>query len=236
MQQQAYSGADNLEVMSEAANYNRFLLDLVRGHARNGGRVLDFGAGGGQFALPLAELGFDVTALEPDDLLRNSLRGRISAVSGAEELADGSFQCIYTLNVLEHIPDDVGALRQLRRKLTNGGTLLIYVPAFPLLYTSMDTKVGHVRRYTRRTLVATVHAAGFTVESCCYVDSLGFFATLLFKVGDNGAGDINRRALRLYDRAIFPVSRIIDRVTRRWFGKNLLLIARPVGGDVTMAA
>ncbi len=75
MQQQAYSGADNLEMMSEAENYNRYLLDLVRSHASRGGRVLDFGAGGGQFALPLAQLGFDVTALEPDDLLRSRLNG-----------------------------------------------------------------------------------------------------------------------------------------------------------------
>jgi len=227
MQQQAYSGAENLEVMSEAENYNRFLLDTVRSHVRTGGRILDFGAGGGQFALPLAELGFEVTALEPDDLLRNRLHGRIPAVAGPDELADGSFHCIYSLNVLEHIPDDVAALTQLRSKLTTGGTLLIYVPAFPLLYTSMDAKVGHVRRYTRRTLIAAVRTAGFTVESCSYVDSLGFFATLLFKVGDNGSGDINRRALQLYDRAIFPVSRVFDLVTRRWFGKNLLLIARP---------
>jgi SAM-dependent methyltransferase len=234
-QQQAYGGADNLEVMSEAENYNRYLLDLVRSHARRDGRVLDFGAGSGQFAVPLAELGFDVTALEPDDALRGRLRGRVAAVADPDELTDQSFQCIYTMNVLEHIPDDVAALRRLRAKLASPGILLIYVPAFRLLYTSMDAKVGHIRRYTRGSLVAAVRAAGFAVERCAYVDSLGFFATLLFKVTDNGRGDINRRALRLYDRAIFPVSRIIDRVTGRWFGKNLLLIARPDPGGVRMA-
>jgi SAM-dependent methyltransferase len=236
MQQQAYTGVDNLEVMSEAENYNRYLLGLVRRHARSDGRVLDFGAGSGQFALPLAELGFDVTALEPDALLRSRLPGRVAAVADPDELADRSFQCIYTLNVLEHIPDDVAALRRLRSKLASGGTLLIYVPAFPVLYTSMDAKVGHLRRYTRRTLMAAVGAAGFAVESCAYVDSLGFFAALLFKVADDGAGDINRRALRLYDRAIFPISRLIDRLTGRWFGKNLLLIARADGDGVRMPA
>jgi SAM-dependent methyltransferase len=234
LQQQAYSGVDNLEVMSEAENYNRYLLGLVRSHARSDGRVLDFGAGAGQFALPLAELGFDVTALEPDELLRGRLHGRIAAVADPDELPDRAFQCIYTLNVLEHIPDDVAALRRVRTKLRSDGTLLIYVPAFPLLYTSMDAKVGHLRRYTRRTLLAAVRAAGFAVERCAYVDSLGFFAALVFKIGDRGAGDINRRALRLYDRAVFPLSRIIDRLTGRWFGKNLLLIARPDGGDVRM--
>jgi SAM-dependent methyltransferase len=236
MQQQAYSGVDNLEVMSEAENYNRYLLGLVRRHARNDGRVLDFGAGSGQFALPLADLGFDVTALEPDELLRSRLHGRVAAAADPDELPDRSFQCIYTINVLEHIPDDVAALRRLRTKLTSSGTLLIYVPAFPVLYTSMDAKVGHLRRYTRATLVTAVRAAGFAVESCEYVDSLGFFAALLFKIIDSGAGDINRRALRLYDRAIFPLSRIVDSVTGRWFGKNLLLIAHADGDGVRMPA
>jgi SAM-dependent methyltransferase len=223
---EGYSGADNLEVMSEAENYNRFLLDIVRRHASPGQRVLDFGAGGGQFAVPLAQLGLDVTALEPDEGLRERIaRHGVAAVAGPEQLADGHFGYIYTLNVLEHIPDDVAALRQLRAKLVSGGTLLVYVPAFPVLYTGMDAKVGHVRRYTRASLTAAVRSAGFTIERCAYVDSLGFFATLLFKVAGDSSGNINRAALRLYDRAIFPLSRLIDTVTRRWFGKNLLLIA-----------
>lgn len=226
-QDQGYSGIENLEVMREAENYNRYLLDTVRNHAPRSARILDFGAGSGQFAIPLSELGLNVTALEPDDLLRNRISSKsVRAVASPDELADGSFEYIYTLNVLEHIPDDVAALRQLHSKLASGGTLLIYVPAFPVLYTSMDAKVGHVRRYTRRTLVAAVRSAGFKVERVAYVDSLGFFAALLFKaIGDRG-GELNPRALRLYDRVIFPLSRIIEVATQRWFGKNVLLIAR----------
>jgi SAM-dependent methyltransferase len=224
--EQGYSGVDNLEVMSEAENYNRYLLALVRRHAPQGRRVLDFGAGGGQFAVPLAQLGLDVTALEPDDGLRARITGRgVAAVAEPEQLTDRHFGYIYTLNVLEHIPDDVAALRQLHAKLAPGGTLLVYVPAFPLLYTGMDARVGHVRRYTRSSLTAAVSAAGFAIDRCAYVDSLGFFATLLFKAIGDSSGNINRTALRLYDRTVFPLSRIVDTVAQRWFGKNLLLIA-----------
>jgi SAM-dependent methyltransferase len=221
-----YSGVDNLEVMQDAVTYNRYLLTTVRSRAPRNGRVLDFGAGGGQFALPMAQLGFDVTALEPDEGLRNRIAAHgVPAIAGPEQLADASLDYIYTLNVLEHIPDDVAALRQLRAKLKTGGTLLVYVPAFPILYTSMDAKVGHVRRYTRKTLVAGVRAAGFSIERVAYVDSLGFFATLAFKLFGAGGGEINRNALKLYDRVLFPVSRVIDHAVQRWFGKNLLLIA-----------
>jgi predicted SAM-dependent methyltransferase len=159
------------------------------------------------------------------------LRGRLQernlkVAADVRELADGSIGYAYTLNVLEHIKDDVEALRQLHAKLTPGGRLMIYVPALPILYTSMDAKVGHVRRYTRATLLRAVRSAGFDVERVQYVDSIGFFATLLFKLTSRQDGNINRTALKIYDRFVFPLSRAVDLVARRWFGKNLLLIAR----------
>jgi SAM-dependent methyltransferase len=226
MQQPAYTGVDNLEVMQEAVNYNRYLLDTVRKYAPARARVLDFGAGGGQFAQPLSAQGIDVTALEPDDLLQRRLRAQgLRVVGSTQDLADASIDYIYTLNVLEHIDDDEAALRSLHAKLTDHGKLLIYVPAFQLLYTSMDAKVGHVRRYTRGTLMARVSAAGFRIERVAYADSIGFLATLAFKLIGNKNGDVSLAALKLYDRAIFPLSRALDLVARRWFGKNLLLIA-----------
>lgn len=231
-QPEAYSGVENLEIMQEAVNYNRYLLNTVRKYAplAGGGRILDFGAGNGEFAVPMSALGFDVTAVEPDDLLRGRLLEKsVRAVAGPQELPDESFAYIYTLNVLEHIEDDVGALRQLYSKLVAHGSLFIYVPAFPILYTGMDARVGHVRRYTRATLVDSVRSAGFVVGQVAYVDSIGFFATLLFKLAANKDGNVGRTALKLYDRLVFPLSRALDVVARHWFGKNLLLVARKAG-------
>ena len=230
---ESYSGVDYLELMQGARNYNRYLRDTVRKYAPapGAGRILDFGAGADEFAEPLRALGFDVTALEPEPLLRSRLQAqRIPVIAGPAELPDNSISYAYTLNVLEHIEDDVGALRALRSKLAARATLLIYVPAFSVLYTSMAAKVGHLRRYTRKSLTAAVSAAGFDIEDVGYVDSLGFVASLLFKSFDNGSGSVSVRALRLYDRVAFPISRAIDVVARRWIGKNLLLIARRPAG------
>jgi len=210
--------------MQEAVNYNRYLLELVRSYAPARGKVLDFGAGGGQFAAPLSALGLDITALEPDRGLQQRLRAQgLHAVGSTSEVRDESYDYIYTLNVLEHIDDDVAALRSLHAKLRQGGKLLIYVPAFQVLYTSMDAKVGHVRRYTRAMLTSRARDAGFRIDRTAYADSLGFFATLLFKLIGNKDGDVSRGALKLYDRAIFPMSRAVDLLAQRWFGKNLLL-------------
>ena len=222
----AYTGIDNLEVMREAENYNRYLQSLVERHASDASRTIDFGAGSGTFAIPSAAAGLDVTAIEPDERLRAHLAASgIAAVTDVAALPDAAFQYAYTLNVLEHIENDVEALRSLRAKLVPEARLFVYVPAFPVLFSSMDAKVGHVRRYTRRTLTASLEAAGFEIRMMRYVDSLGFAATLLFKAIDDGKGDVNRRLLRVYDRWAFPVSRILDTLTHRWFGKNLMALA-----------
>jgi SAM-dependent methyltransferase len=222
-----YTGVENLEVMREAENYNRYLLELVTRYAAGAKRVIDFGAGSGTFAVPCSAAGLDVTAVEPDDRLRAALiQQGVRAAPTVEALPDQAFEYAYTLNVLEHIEDDVAALRALRLKLVAGGRLFVYVPAFPVLFTSMDAKVRHIRRYTRATMHAALQGAGFTIEQMSYVDSLGFAATLIFKAVDDGRGDINRRMLRLYDRAAFPVSLVLDKLACRWFGKNLLAVAR----------
>jgi len=222
-----YTGVENLEVMREAENYNRYLFQLVQRNAGTATRIIDFGAGSGTFAVRSAALGVEVTAVEPDQRLRALLADHgLRVAADTTSLPDRGFDYAYTLNVLEHIHDDVQALRQLRSKLVPGGRLLIYVPAFPVLFTRMDAKVGHVRRYTRRTLRDCVSSAGFTVEAIRYADSLGFLATLVFKLIARGDGELDRRAVRLYDRLVFPLSRALDVLTHRWFDKNLMLLAR----------
>ncbi len=222
-----YTGIDNLEVMAEAQNYNAYLAGLIARHIREGIRVLDFGAGAGTFALPASRAGRNLICLEPDPQLQQHLGGLgLSHVGKTGDLEPGSFDAVYSFNVLEHIADDRAALVDLNDLLVDGGTLLLYVPAFQVLFSSMDEKVGHHRRYRRRGLTEIVGQAGFEVLSARYVDSLGFFAALLYRLLDRGAGDINRRALVIYDRYVFPLSRALDRLTGRLFGKNLLLIAR----------
>lgn len=222
-----YSGLENLEVMQEAKNYNRYLLDLVLRHVIPGFRILDFGAGSGEFALPVSARGHDITAVEPDTELQAILTAKQLRVIGTvDQMPENSFDYVYTLNVLEHIRDDVAALRMLHRVLKPEGRLLVYVPAFPILYTSMDARVGHVRRYTKRTLKASVEAAGFKIDHMSYVDALGFVATLIFKTTGNNQGTINRSALKLYDKIAFPISRVLDIATLGSFGKNLVLLGQ----------
>ena len=64
------------------------------------------------------------------------------------------------INVLEHIADDISALRQLSRSLTANGNMVLFVPGYQQLYGEFDRRVGHHRRYTPTTIAATAREAG----------------------------------------------------------------------------
>ena len=226
-----YTGTDNLEVMAEAVNYNAFLHAQVAALARPGDRVLDFGAGIGTFARELARHGHAVTCLEPDAAQARRLAAEgLPVVGDLAELPDASLDYVYTLNVLEHIDDDAAVLRGIAARLKPGGRLLVYVPAFQVLYSSMDRKVGHVRRYRREGLARVVGEAGLGNVVARYVDSIGFLAAFAYRFVGNDDGSIDRGALRTYDRYVFPLSRVLDRLFGRWFGKNVLLTAEKPRG------
>lgn len=229
-----YTGTDNLEVMEEAVNYCGFLIDLIERElnvtglrARQPqGLCVDFGAGIGTFAKEITRRGGNVQCVETD-AAQMALMQQQGFVVHASLAAydDDSIDFVYTFNVMEHIDEDRACFEQMHRKLKKGGRLLVYVPAFQILFSSMDRKVGHVRRYTRQELAEKVTAAGFRVIDNSYVDSIGFFVTLLYKLIGSESGDINRKALIIYDRVLFPLSRLLDRMFGRLLGKNVFLVA-----------
>lgn len=220
-------GGENLEVMQDARRYNAFLLKLVEGNAGGAKRVLDFGAGIGTVAIPLTKRAFEVECLEPHKQFRRQLSGRgVRVYESLEQIQDATFPYVYTLNVLEHIEDDAKAVRELSEKLIDGGRLLIYVPAFESLYSEMDRRVGHYRRYTARSLRRVVEQAGLDVVLCRYVDVMGIAATMAYKCAGSANGGVGRRSLLLYDRLVFPASRVLDRLGfERVAGKNVYLVA-----------
>ncbi len=222
-----FEARDLIEVMDEAHNYNDFLVERVSTWSASYRRILDFGAGNGRFAGAMHEAGKDVVALEPDPALRADIgaRGVGVATSLAELAGAPRFDGVYSINVLEHIEHDDRMLQQLRSLIRPGGGLFLYVPAFPILYSANDRRVGHFRRYRWASLVSLVRAAGFELRRAEYVDFIGFFAALAYRMIGSDDGDLNVDAVRVYDRIVFPVSCAIDRVTSRIAGKNLLIEA-----------
>lgn len=224
-----YTGCENLEAMTEAVNYNRFLINLIvrqRGTKANKDlKVLDFGAGSGTYAKMLRDKGINPDCLEPDATLQKVLRANSFTVlpdSGA--LKPNSYDIIYALNVFEHIEDDMGEIKKLQAALKKGGRLLIYVPAYQVLFSSMDKTVGHYRRYRTERLKKMAEGAKLTIKELYYYDPAGFWAALVYKV-IGGKGVLSPRSVRTYDRFVFPLSKMLHPISRKLIGKNAILVA-----------
>lgn len=221
-----YTGIDNLEIIGEAKKYNHFLECQTLLHSPGGFKALDFGAGIGTFSVALREKGLSVTCVEPDGELRRRLENlNFENYADISDVPENSFDYIYSLNVLEHIEDDLGALKNLYNRMRPGGRIFLYVPAFQCLYSSMDKKVGHFRRYDRQGIKTALEFCGFVKIRTRYADSLGFAMTILYKLFGDRRGDLNIKAIKLYDTVFFPISRAIDRLAGRFFGKNIIAVA-----------
>ncbi len=188
-------------------------------------KVLDFGAGIGEFSNR-----FDhqerIYVVEQDQvqLEMSKTENRFRSV---DDLKDEMFDLIYSLNVLEHIEEDKKLVKTLLKHLNAGGEFRIFVPAKMVLYSSMDKAVGHFRRYEKDELCSLFELDGLIIENCSYFDFLGYFAALVYKIVGSKEGDLSKKSILFYDRVIFPLSALIDKITfGRVVGKNLMLIAR----------
>jgi SAM-dependent methyltransferase len=151
-------------------------------------RILDAGCGSGRNMLELARLG-SVTGIELSDtsvaLARERGVGEVIAGSVLEmPFADDSFDLAVSLDVIEHLEDDLGALRELRRTVAPGGTLLVTVPAYQWLWSGHDEINHHHRRYTRRTLQRVAEQAGWRQLRTTYFNSLLLPAAIVLRVLD----------------------------------------------------
>jgi 2-polyprenyl-3-methyl-5-hydroxy-6-metoxy-1,4-benzoquinol methylase len=207
-----------------------FLSDL-------GPRVLEVGAGLGQNTRVMAKSGAHVTALEPDTQLFARLASDLdsdSAISVSnssilnliQDPPTAKFTSAVYINVLEHIEDDESELRQLSRILEPGGKVIIFSPALPFLYSSLDGNSSHYRRYTRREIGALLVRSGFEVERLEYHDQFGaFLYWLTYRLLRIRSAESS--SVFVYDNVVLPISSVITRILgNRVIGKNILAIGR----------
>lgn len=142
-------------------------------------RILEVGCGTGHNLDMLKRFG-RVDAIEVDAAARAIASKRLghavmdSPLPELTGVADGAYDLIAILDVIEHIDQDVAGLESLALKLRPGGRILITVPAFPWLWSAHDVVNHHKRRYTRRTLQALVHDAGLRLDMMSWFNSLLF--------------------------------------------------------------
>ena len=210
--------------------------------------VLDVGCGTGGFLGELGRLG-RVVGLEMESAAIEHCRGQgftdtLVARCDAVPLAAGCADVACLFDVLEHTPDDVAVLREVRRSLAPGGHVAVSVPAYQFLFAHNDRTAHHFRRYTRGRLLKALREAGFEVRRATYVNVLlGLFivpAVLLFKLKERvfgppsapGANNLTVRTPRLLNALfakIFAGERHVLRHVSSPFGHSVFAVARNPG-------
>jgi SAM-dependent methyltransferase len=141
-----------------------------------GARLLDAGCGSGRTLDELARYG-RVTGLDlsPEAVAAARRRGHDDVHAGHIEqmpFADGHFDAVTCLDVVEHTPDDRATLAELHRVTRPGGVLIVTVPAYQALWSWHDEVNLHFRRYDAPMLRAAATESGWDVLADTYFNAL----------------------------------------------------------------
>ncbi|MFY9783103.1 MAG: class I SAM-dependent methyltransferase [Acidimicrobiales bacterium] len=224
---------------------------------KSGDKVLDLGCGFGRHAYEAARRGASVVALDAGRDEVNGVAATFAAMVEAGELAEGSlhanvvqgdalhlpfpdhsFDRVICSEVLEHIPDDLSAMRELARVLRPGGTMAITVPRFgpELINWALSDEYhnvpgGHIRIYRRSVLAQRLSSTGLVVTGHHYAHGLHSpYWWLKCYVGTTN--DENRFVKRYHQLLVWDimkkpaVTRYAEQVLSPVMGKSIVVYLR----------
>jgi len=211
-------------------------------------RILDAGCGTGQMTKRLGAIG-TAYGLDsaPEAIAFARSRGVERLAQGsitAPPFANGAFDCVLALDVIEHVDDDFGILTSLLQILRPGGHLIVTVPAFDALWSEHDEINHHKRRYRARQLKTLIENAGFETDRVTYCNTVMYVPVFVTRKAKNLVRTLNlRRGLEpseelqsdlgdyppVVNDALFRVMRGENRLMDRMnlpFGVSILAVAK----------
>jgi len=219
--------------IKDAKAYHRWVYSSFEKWLHHGGATLEIGAGHGEYSRMLTELGGELTVTDIDptavDTIRKMFEGKenvsVVLMDGLESGRLGEvFSNAVAVNIMEHIEDDSAFASSMYDVLKPGGRAVVFVPAFPFLYSSMDAEAGHYRRYTARGLRLLLENAGFSILNLRYFNFVGFFGWYVNKLTRSGVdSDATSAQVRLFN-ALAPLLKMFE--IFRWLcGQSLVAVA-----------
>jgi 2-polyprenyl-3-methyl-5-hydroxy-6-metoxy-1,4-benzoquinol methylase len=166
---------ESLETLKEADEYYKWLFSRVKPFVE--GKVLEIGSGIGNFAKWASNSGSEYHVSDADPALVERLKADFPTAFQWDLYQPfprtDFYNTIIILNVIEHLENDLEAVKQIHERLLPGGHLIVMVPAMQFLYGSLDQAFGHFRRYTKRTMGDILKKASFKIVKQEYVNVIG---------------------------------------------------------------
>ncbi|MEM1029196.1 MAG: class I SAM-dependent methyltransferase [Myxococcota bacterium] len=220
------------DAIRTAHHYHDWVFSSFADHLRSGS-ALEVGSGHGKYSRKLAGRLDHLYVSDIDPRAVEAISSELSdlgnvtciTMTGIEPAAMpvSAVDNVVLVNLLEHIEDDRGMLGDCCDILRPQGRLLLFVPAFPALFSVMDDEAGHHRRYRRAALRRLVEAAGFRVVTDRMFNAVGFFGWYANKLlGSNVNSGTTNAQVGLYNQLI-PVLKHADRLLP-FVGQSIVLV------------
>lgn len=150
------------------------------------GKVLDVGCGTG-FLMKMLSEKLEVYGIDPSSeaIKLAQSKGLKSAIQASIEkipFPDNYFGVVFCVDVLEHVKNDVKALKEMYRVLKPGGIAILNTPAYEFLWSQHDNSANHYRRYSCESLENKIKATHFKVLKLTYINSLLFPIALIHRL------------------------------------------------------
>jgi 2-polyprenyl-3-methyl-5-hydroxy-6-metoxy-1,4-benzoquinol methylase len=163
------------------------IINLLKRSDRNS-KILEIGCSGGPLIQALNHLGFknvqgiDISQQTIDLCKWREIHNAFVMDGSKPEFEDGQFDIVIASDVLEHIEDEEKALSEWNRILRPAGKLIVFVPAFEILWSKHDEANHHYRRYSKSELIHVLEKAEFEIDRSSYWNFILFFPTGLVRL------------------------------------------------------
>src|SRR5579863_9253170 len=230
---EASYGRGLLHSLTGTPQYLSWLTRAVRPHL--GDTVLEIGAGLGNLTGRLMGKKLEYVAAERDPLYLHALRNRFLRTPSVTVCAldpenpedyrqwAGHFDTALCMNILELVEDPQSVIASLKSCLKPGGSLIVLVPQSHALFSAIDKRMGHKRRFQAAELRQILESCGMQVEREHQLNKFGALSWWIF--GHLFLRNrINRPALKLWDKTVWFWRRVDPLLP--WKGLSLIVVAR----------
>lgn len=229
------------------------MLTIDYSRLPHGTRLLDLGCGAGRHSFEGLRRGYEVVSVDIDGAVLKDVKGMVAAMAAegqtktrgfcvnastlALPFSDGVFDVVIASEMLEHIEDDVSALREIERVLKPGGTAAVSVPrrwpervCWALSDDYRSASGGHVRIYTGNQLKERLERVGLVPAGSHHAHALHtpyWWLKCVLGVSRDDARlpDLYHRFLVWDIKTAFPPVRLLERALNPVMGKSLVVYA-----------
>lgn len=215
-----------LKQATSLRNYNRWIVSLFTNQF--GKNILEIGSGLGGLSQLFPKSDTTLSDIRDDYLkyIKQHFNHKILKLDIEKELPKKylhSFDTIFSSNVFEHIQNDQRAIENCNKLLKKNGKLLLFLPARPEIFGSLDEAMGHYRRYTKEDISNKINSAGFEIIKIKHVNFLGYFSWWL-RGKLSGKSNSDNFMAKVFDVLVVPFL-YLEKYTPIPFGQSLMLVA-----------